>query len=89
MQVVMDKVEQEDIASCCAKKGVSEQCLPACSSSRGIDIDFAFSRHQCLNELGHFLLCARGKYITIINIFISFFRQFFFAIYYLASLIAL
>lgn len=60
MQVVMEKVERSDAASCCARSGVPQECLGACTP-RGIDINFAFHKHECLNALGLLILCARGK----------------------------
>ncbi|XP_015794562.1 Ig-like and fibronectin type-III domain-containing protein 2 [Tetranychus urticae] len=61
MQVVMEKVERSDAAACCARSGVPDECLGACTS-RGIDIYYAFHKHQCLNSLGLLILCARDGY---------------------------
>lgn len=66
MQVVMEKVERSDAAACCARSGVPDECLGACTS-RGIDIYYAFHKHQCLNSLGLLILCARGEYQWIKN----------------------
>jgi len=64
MQVVMEKVDRGEIAACCLKSGVPPECLGACTS-RGIDIDFSIEQPQCVNEIGRYLLCARGKSNTM------------------------